>query len=137
MNALQITSDTDFEERIQRWERRKTLTNPISTLCPIVENKAAKNEVQELFDSQGLDPRSLNELRATFSADEAHDDSDMISDFTSITAERKQIEKQDRDERETTPKCSLVAEKPVSAFERNARVLRWIHGCSAATSTNC
>lgn len=136
MNGLQIASDTDFEERIQRWERRKTLTNPIPTLCPILENKTVKNEVQELFDSQGLDPRSLNELRS-FSTDEPHDDSDLISDFTSITAERKQNEKHVEDERETTPKCALVAEKPVSQFERNARVLKWIHGCSAATSTNC
>lgn len=155
-NSLQITSDVDFEEIVQRWESRKKITNPLS-LCPIVEkatniqqkvpsstHSSTKHAVHELFDSQGLDPRSLNELRATSSADEVHDDSDLVSDFTSITAERKQIEEMaddEDDQREVTPKRQLVpkstVEKPVSQFEKNARILRWIHGCTMETTTNC
>lgn len=147
-----IQTDADFEERVQRWERRKTIANPL-VLGPIAEkpqskpsssthSSSTKNDIHELFDSQGLDPRSLNELQATSSADDVLEDIDLTSDFTSITAERKQIEDQEADdEREMTPKRQIVptttVEKPVSQFEKNARVLRWIHGCSVATSTNC
>ncbi|KAI6176143.1 hypothetical protein M3Y97_00766500 [Aphelenchoides bicaudatus] len=149
MTSMQITSsDADFEERVQRWERRKTVAlTPSAFLQPINEKVSepraeatnSKSAVQELFDSQGIDPRLLNEIHA--SSSEAHEDSDMVSDFTSITAERKHIEEQADDERECTPKAGLPLvsepEKPVSQFERNAKVLRWIYNCSMATSTNC
>lgn len=86
MATLQMSSDVDFEERVQRWERRKTVAlTPNSLLQPINEKRPtpkpttsdSQNAVQELFDSQGIDPRLLSEIHA--SSSEAHEDSDVVN----------------------------------------------------------
>ncbi|CAD5227759.1 unnamed protein product [Bursaphelenchus xylophilus] len=130
--------DNDFEERVQRWERRRTVGNNLGiatiTAAPGLTTSwmemPSTQDVEELFDSQGVDPTLLAHSPPTPS-------SDIPSDFTSITAQK---ERQDSPDEETvlySVTCTTQAppERPVSLMEKNARVLRWIHGCSMAT--NC
>lgn len=141
---IAVLNDADFEERVKRWERRRTIVLvPHFLLRPPKEEEDLKvpvpkhstNSVQAMFEGP--------DLQTTSSTEEVHEDSDMVSDFTSITAERKKnIEDEHPDGECISKALSLISapDKPISQFERNTRVLRWlhgVHGCSTTTSTHC
>ncbi|CAD5221952.1 unnamed protein product [Bursaphelenchus okinawaensis] len=133
MGSLKAT-DPDFVERVQRWERQRTAANnhlAVATVdaAPAMTSswmEPSKKDVEELFNSQGLEAALLSPQPSTSV-------SDIPSDFTSITAQKERFEEEQL--YAVTCTTQAPAERPVSLMEKNARVLRWIRGCTMAT--NC